>query len=407
MTAVPVICFPFVGSLLGGSHISASGLIRRLDRARFAPLVLLQHPDSAIGAMLRDVGVAFEAAPATLPLAHGRSIDATTLLRLVARAPGLARGLRRRGVAIVHGNDGRTEATWAVAARLARARLLWHHRGAPDAIGARWAAPILADRIVAVSRYAAPGGRFPFAAPRSAVVHSPFDTEATHDRAAARAALIGSLGAGSAATRFVGFSGALIDRKRPLRFVEAIAAMRARSADMDVRGVMFGESIDGMDRAIVARAAELGVADRIHVLGFRTPGAFWLAGCDVLLVPAIDEPFGRTLIEAMLVGTPIAATASGGNQEALRDGTLGQLVPAERPADLAAAALRILDHPEQARRIADIARADAMVRFGEALHADAMMAIYDQMLGARRSRPARTVARTVAQMGAAETWAVP
>lgn len=406
MTAVPVICFPFVGSLLGGSHISASGLIRRLDRARFAPLVLLQHPDSAIGAMLRDVGVAFEAAPATLPLAHGRSIDPATLLRLVARAPGLARGLRRRGVAIVHGNDGRTEATWAVAARLARARLLWHHRGAPDAIGARWAAPVLADRIVAVSRYASPGGRFPFGAPRSAVVHSPFDTEATHDRAAARAALVALLGDGAAcspATRFVGFSGALIDRKRPLRFVEAIAAMRAQSPDADVHGVMFGESIDGMDRAILARAAELGVADRIHVLGFRTPGAFWLAGCDVLLVPAIDEPFGRTLIEAMLVGTPIAATASGGNPEALRDGTLGQLVPAERPADLAAAALRILDFPGQARHVAGIARADAVVRFGEALHADAIMAIYDQMLGARRSRPARTVE----QMGAAETWAVP
>ncbi|HEX8419247.1 MAG TPA: glycosyltransferase [Sphingomonas sp.] len=397
MNAVPVICFPFVGSLLGGSHISASGLIRRLDRNRFEPLVLLQHPDSAIGDMLRDVGVAFERAPSTAELAHGRSLDMATLLRLAARTPGLARVLKRRHVAIVHGNDGRSQATWAAATRLAGAKLLWHHRGNPDAIGARWAAPVLAHRIVSVSRYAAPSTR-------ATVVHSPFDTESAQDRAEARAALVALLGgdvASTSETRLVGFAGALIDRKRPLRFVEAIAAMRRRSPDSDVRGVMFGQSLNDMERSIAECAAELGVADRIHILGFQQRGAFWLAACDLLLVPAVDEPFGRTLIEAMLVGTPVVATASGGNPEALRDGALGHLVPAEQPEEMAIAALRILDHPRQAQHIADLARADALVRFGEALHADAIMAIYDEMLPSRVQRQRRTDGRLGATKGLA------
>src|SRR3546814_8094871 len=77
------------------------------------------------------------------------------------------------------------------------------------------------------------------------------------------------------------------------------------------------------------------------------------------MVPAIDEPFGRTLIEAMLVGTPIVATRSGGNIEALRDGDIGQLVQPESASALAAACQRYCDSPAFAKSMADRARTDA------------------------------------------------
>ena len=34
----------------------------------------------------------------------------------------------------------------------------------------------------------------------------------------------------------------------------------------------------------------MGVGHRIKFMGYRKRGTFWLAGCDVLLVPAIREP---------------------------------------------------------------------------------------------------------------------
>src|SRR3546814_18022838 len=86
-------------------------------------------------------------------------------------------------------------------------------------------------------------------------------------------------------------------------------------------------------------------------MGWRTPGVRWIAACDMLMVPAIDEPFGRTLIEAMLVGTPIVATRSGGNIDALRDGDIGQLVQPESASALDAACQRYCDSPAFAKSI--------------------------------------------------------
>lgn len=377
------ICFPFVGNLVGGSHISVAALIGKLDRSRFDVLVLLQHGKGPIAEYLRSEGIPFEAAPKTAELDHGRPVSAASIFRLIAAAPRLAGLLRRRGVDIVHCNDGRTLATWALPAKLAGTKLLWHHRGSPRAAGLRLLAPALADKVIAVSHFAAPRAGFYSAASRTEVIHSPFDTRVAHDRAAARVAISALVPDVSPTTQVVAFSGAMIDRKRPLLFVEAIAAIRRIAPQADVRGVLLGEALDGMRERVNALAAQLGIGDRLHIFGYRTPGSFWLAGCDLLMVPAVDEPFGRTLIEAMLVGTPVVATASGGNIEAIRDGETGLIVPAERPIALSKACLSLLSDPVRWREIAEAARADCQLRFGDEKHAAAVMDVYAGMLTRR------------------------
>ena len=51
------------------------------------------------------------------------------------------------------------------------------------------------------------------------------------------------------------------------------------------------------------------------------------------MVTARGEPFGRTLIEAMHLGTPVIATRHGGNPEAIEDGRNGFLVDPDDPDD--------------------------------------------------------------------------
>ncbi|HEU4960642.1 MAG TPA: glycosyltransferase family 4 protein [Sphingomonas sp.] len=374
------ICFPFVGDTVGGSHLSVHGLIERLDRRRFRVLVVPQVPDGAIASLFAgpeltvgpDLGTRF---PPGEPFGPAKAIRA-----LSALVPQV-RFLRRERVDIVHTNDGGTHARWALAARLAGARLVWHHRGDPEALGLRTLAPLLADRVLAVSSFALPRRRWWSAAAKAEVLHSPFDSAVEVDRGAAHAALLREAGVPDDAV-VLGYFGSFIMRKRPLVFVEAIAQLRRMIPDRPVIGVMFGEADDPrIELAIERRIVELDVVRRIRLMGYRSPGAFWIAACDQLVVPAVGEPFGRTLVEAMLVGTPIVATRSGGNVEALRDGRLGLLVAADDAGALAAGCAQLIAEPAATRARALFAQTDARQRFGEEHHCARVSQIYTELAG--------------------------
>lgn len=368
-----------MGDVLGGSHISALGLIRRLDPRRFKPLVVLQEMDGPVAQLFGDAQIIVEPAPVSFRLKWGQGVRAQDALRYVAELPAMIRFLSERRVTIVHSNDGRSHATWALPARLSGAKLVWHHRGSPDALSLRWLAPLLANRLVTVSRFAAPRSGPLGRAGGYEVVHSPFAVDCIEDRRRCRRELVEELGCPTD-TRMIGYFGTLIARKRPFLFVEAIAEMRRQAPEMPVIGLLFGDPLDISFAAVREHAQAQGVADAIQMMGFRKPGTRWLAACDVLMVPAVDEPFGRTLIEAMLVGTPVVATESGGNAEALLDGAVGLLTPPDDAEALARATLRLLGDPELYRSMATRARLDARRRFGEDQHVSAISRIYDGLL---------------------------
>jgi len=376
-TSPVVVCFPFVGDRLGGSSISALNLIRHIDRDRYRPLILMHDVDGPAAQLFKDEDLDVEPAPiGECATGTGRGSDLQFALR---RAGSLSRYLRARNVRIVHTNDGRMHATWAVPARLAGARLLWHHRGNPQAAGLRLLAPWVADRVVAVSKFASPRPGLISASHKCAVIHSPFATETEPvDREQCRRAVLDEFGC-PPETHVVGFVGNLVERKRPTVFVETIARMVARRPDLAIAAPLFGQPRE--QGARVAAAIEgLGLRDRVRLMGFRYPPEPWIAACDVLLVPAVEEPFGRSLIEAMLLGTPLVAADSGGNPEIIRHGETGYLVPPDDPDAFARRTLDLLEDDAARARVAAHARQDAVARFGMQRHAQSIMQIYDDLL---------------------------
>ncbi|MEN7538013.1 glycosyltransferase family 4 protein [Aurantiacibacter flavus] len=289
------------------------------------------------------------------------------------------RFLREQGVDIVHTNDGRTHASWALAARLAGLPLVWHHRADPTALGLRFLAPLVASKVLTVSAFSLPKGGIWSAAKKAEVVFSPFDTSINVDREAARRRVLDLAGLPDDAF-VVGYFGSFISRKRPLLFVDVIAELRSQM-DRPVYGLMFGEAQDAeMDRMLRDHIEHKGVGDQVRLMGFHTPGHELIAGCDQLMVPAVHEPLGRTLVEAMLVRTPVVATCSGGNPEALAD-DCGVLVKPESAIALAEGIMSLLANPEGCEAMVSRAEKSARERFGKERHAASIMRIYDELLG--------------------------
>ena len=376
-----IVCFPFIGDHIGGSHLSALGLIRNLDRTRFTPLVVLHHPDGPVAEVFRRENVPFEVAPARNHMRHGRGQKGAVAFAAVRILPALVRYLKARNVAIVHTNDGRAHLSWGLAARLARSKHLWHHRNDGSSFGLRWMAPWLSNRVVAVSRFASPAPGLFSAAGKCSVVHSPFDVDrvAGIDRQRARTTVLAEIGC-TPDTRLLGYVGTLVERKRPLVFVETLAALKRMAPEMKLAGLFVGNSLNGLDELARSRAEALGVADAIHFLGFRYPGEDWIAALDVLLVPAVDEPLGRTLVEAMLLGTPVVAADSGGTPEAIEDGETGLLVRPDQPNEFAKACLTLFRDSSKRECIVERARGRARMQFNFERHVREIALVYDELL---------------------------
>ena len=393
------VAFPYLQDnpdAYGGSHISSLNLIRHLDRDRFEPVVFIENPEGRLADLFHSEDIAFmPIGPSRPPLkrAGGKPSGRLALARHgLARVWALTRQFRRRGIDIVHSNDGRTHVFGGLAARLAGAKHVWHHRADPTAIGLRYVAPATAHHVVTVSRFAGPRPGLWSAASKWTVVPSPFDTEtAPPDRAGSRRAMLDALDV-HPDTAVIGFFANYNLRKRPLAFVRAIAALRARAPDRPIMAPMFGKPYATSEEDIMRLAAEHGVADVIRPMGFRYPPEPWLAGCDILLVTSVREPFGRTLIEAMLLGTLVIAVDSGGNPEAIEDRVNGHLVPVDDAEAAAARLAEALDETAATAAITARALADAHARFGMRRHAQAIMRVYDQVLGGRSARPATLIA---------------
>lgn len=122
--------------------------------------------------------------------------------------------------------------------------------------------------------------------------------------------------------------------------------------ERDVHTVVVGP--DEPDAPALHRlAADLGVDERVHFLGFRSDAAELLAEFDVFCLPARWEGFGLVLLEAGLAAVPIVASDIGPINEIVSSGDGGWLVAPER-SDLLAEALReaISDRAEALRRAA-------------------------------------------------------
>lgn len=376
------ICFPIADRAreVGGSHISAMTLIQNLDRSRFDPKIILIGETGRVDLLARNSGQSPER---ILP---GISSNPTFLssVRIVREA---ARVLSRGRFDVVHTNEGRMHALWGLAAKVSGVAHVWHHRGNPDARGLRFLAPLTANQIISVSRFAVPNRTGYSAARRCTVIHSPFDLGiADTSRIEGRRQALEELSLADESV-LVGFFGHFSDRKRPLKFIEAIAAVRRADPEISIHGLMFGEEHDpGLQKQMEQAIERLGLQGRVHLMGFRKPGETWLAGCDLLLVPAVDEPFGRTLIEAMLVGTPVVAAASGGNVEAIDDQRTGLLATADDPDALGRALLSVLRDQTLAQSIRSNARDHALTNFGIEAHVRDVEAIYDRIGAARAAR---------------------
>jgi glycosyltransferase involved in cell wall biosynthesis len=103
-----------------------------------------------------------------------------------------------------------------------------------------------------------------------------------------------------------------------------------------------------LEESLRTQATELGVSGVVKFGGMQESVAPILAGCDLMIHPSIEEPFGIAIVEGMRAGLPVVASHVGGIPEVLGDSSAGTLVEVKSPAAIVKGVAEILirsEHP--------------------------------------------------------------
>jgi glycosyltransferase involved in cell wall biosynthesis len=164
--------------------------------------------------------------------------------------------------------------------------------------------------------------------------------------------------------RLVGVVGRLWPQKRVKDAIWAADVLKV--ARDDVHLLVIG---DGPHRQRLRRFRDqVEIRDKVHFLGHRDDVPRLMPHFDALWSTSAYEGQSNAILEAMALGVPVVATDVPGTRDLVVHGQTGFLVPADldtprRRAAFARHTNRLLDDPEQARRLGEAARRRALGEF--------------------------------------------
>jgi glycosyltransferase involved in cell wall biosynthesis len=298
------------------------------------------------------------------------------LAPVIARDAGaLARLIRQRQIALVHSNTS-VVLGGALAAAVAAVPHVWHVREIYTRFQRAWPAyrrVLLSARVLpCVSRATAAQ----FGTTRRVVVVPDglaMDARRTPRAQARRRLQIDQR------SPVIAVLGRISDWKGQDVLVRALAEppLRERSAV----GVIAGDPWPGAEhrlQRVLDLADDLGVQDRLRLLGFRHDVESVYGVADVVAVPSTEpDPLPGAAIEAAAAGCAVVASAHGGLPEIINDRETGRLVTPGDSAALARVCAELLDDAPERERLGSAAASDVRRRFAAERMLTAIQALYE------------------------------
>ncbi len=175
----------------------------------------------------------------------------------------------------------------------------------------------------------------------------------------------------------------LVAHKDPINFVRAMKVAVER-----VPGVHALLAGDGpLRQAVEAEVKLLELGKQVHVLGYRDDADALLAAADVATLSSAEEGMGSVLLDAMMLGKPVAATMAGGIPEIVTQGETGFLAPRQVSGVLGVAIAKLLGDPSLRTAMGAAARRRALL-FSVERMTDATVAVYGRAINGTMPPPA-------------------
>jgi glycosyltransferase involved in cell wall biosynthesis len=162
------------------------------------------------------------------------------------------------------------------------------------------------------------------------------------------------------------YFGRLVPDKGVHTAIEAMGLLKKNGLAERVELTILGDGHPDYKQYLHQRVQELGIEDHVHFSGkvAREDIPAELSRFDVFLFTSTwPEPFGRTIVEAMMAGLVVIGSDVGGSREIFQYYDQQMLFQPEDAQGLADRITRVLSDPELCRRLIEAGRQLAMERF--------------------------------------------
>lgn len=168
--------------------------------------------------------------------------------------------------------------------------------------------------------------------------------------------------------------GELTKRKNHMAVVEALARLK----EYDILYVICG---DGPLKAqLRAKAEEIGVRDRLKLLGFRKDIAELHKAADIFVFPSLQEGLPVAVMEAMASGLPIVASKIRGNEDLISNNQGGYLVNPKKSEQIAKAIEKMIQNPKKREKMEE-RNLEIITKYGQETVLQKMDEFFDEIVG--------------------------
>jgi glycosyltransferase involved in cell wall biosynthesis len=152
------------------------------------------------------------------------------------------------------------------------------------------------------------------------------------------------------------------------------------TATPDVHYLVIGQGDEEYEKSLRALCGTLGLASRVHFIGFEPQVRAFLDSMDVYVQPSLMEGFGIAVLEAMAREKPVVASRTGGLPDIVVDGETGLLVPPGHIDELAMAVTSLLIDPARREAMGRKGRQRVMQRFTVEAMMRNLSSAYDRLI---------------------------
>jgi glycosyltransferase involved in cell wall biosynthesis len=309
---------------ISGAEISLLSLVERLDRDKYE--LFLGAPAGELYETLssRDH---LSVVPFNLRRftgRHGLSGMITSFFRMLATSIRISLLVHKKGIDIVYANSTQAMVYCFVIRMLTFKKIIWHTR---DTTSNKMAATMLsgiAAKVICVSRFIF--DQHPARASKKEVVYNGLDTAIWEPPSCSANFLKADLGLGENDV-LVGQIGQLIPWKNHADLIR-VAGRVIESFDK-VHFIIIGDDLFKENAGYIEQLKNnirlRGLEKHISFVGYQKNIKDYMGCLDIVMHCAINEPFGRVIIESMALEKPVVSYDSGGPREIIADQVTGFL----------------------------------------------------------------------------------